>query len=307
MLFHWFLKNLFQLIVFKIMKTIINIFGTGRSGTTMLDLMLGNDDMSFSLGEVHAWFRPYREHHFKIICSCGEDPCPYWTNIQHLDEKDFHKKSFDLLNVDYLIDSSKNLNWGIDNNFWAQNNDLKVFNILLYKTPVNYIYSIWKRGGNIDTAINRYTKYYKHFLQTNLPYVSLQFEHLTNDPEYILERICKITGQQYFSDKKKFWKKHHHHAFGSLGTRKQVDSKKSLIRTNEEFPKEYLKILPGIELKLYNNKEFNYISKKLHSNDIKYGYHLDNNTKIVIPYWYYLNKLKVIYFRRFPKKWNYIQ
>lgn len=289
------------------MKTIINIFGAGRSGTTMLDLMLGNDDRSFSLGEVHAWFRPYREHHFKIICSCGEDPCPYWSDIQHLDEKNFHTKSFDLLKVDYLIDSSKNLNWGIDNNLWVRKNGLKAFNILLYKTPVNYVYSIWKRTGDIDMALNRYINYYKHFLQTNLSFISIQFEQLTEEPEYVLEAICQITGQHYFSDKKKFWTKQHHHAFGSLGTRKQVEDKNSLIRKKEEFPKEYIELLPEIEHKFHNNKKLNSILEKIQSNDIRFDSQNQGNDRINLPYWYYLNKLKGIYFQKFPKQWDYNQ
>lgn len=70
-------------------KTLINILGAGRSGTTMLDLMLGNDNNSFSLGEVHAWFRPFRKHHFEIDCNCGNKNCNYWTEVKNLKEKLF--------------------------------------------------------------------------------------------------------------------------------------------------------------------------------------------------------------------------
>jgi hypothetical protein len=36
------------------MRTIINILGTNRAGSNMLDLMLGNDINVFSCGEVYA-------------------------------------------------------------------------------------------------------------------------------------------------------------------------------------------------------------------------------------------------------------
>jgi hypothetical protein len=58
------------------MKKLINIYGTARSGSTMLDLILGNDPKGFSLGEVANWFYPWRTHHFDIKCGCGIYPCP---------------------------------------------------------------------------------------------------------------------------------------------------------------------------------------------------------------------------------------
>ncbi len=286
--------------------TLINIFGAGRSGTTMLDLMLGNDDKSFSLGEVHAWFRPYREHHFKIICSCGQNPCPYWEKIQNISEQEFHKKTFELLNVDFLIDSSKNLNWGIDNNIWGMHNDIRVYNILLYKNPINYIYSIWKRGEDVDKAVYRYTTYYQRFFQTHLPYVSIEYEELVKNTDDILKQLCKITGQKYFTKKKNFWEKVHHHAFGSMGTRKQIESGDSSIRENEIFPEEYQKLIPEIEKELQENKSFVRIHEQLLSNDIKYGYK-SNNKSINKPFWYYLHNLKAFYRKNFPSKWKYKQ
>jgi len=289
------------------MSTLINILGTDRSGSTMLDLMLGNDEKAFSLGEVQAWFRPYREHHFKILCSCGKDPCPYWEKIQNIPEKAFHKKAFKILNIDYLIDSSKDLNWAIDNNIWAKKNNIKVFNIVLYKDPVNYIYSIWKRGNkNIDHAVHQYITYYRRLSQTKLPYVAIRYEQLSNETDSILMQICNITGEKYFTDKKSFWTKQHHHAFGSMGTRKQVEAGTSIIRSKEVFPKEFQELIPGIEEKIKNNLDLNYIHDELLAHDIKDGYK-PNKTNIVKPYWYFVLKVKSQYKRIFPSKWKHVQ
>lgn len=90
--------------VFCEMKTLINVCGTARSGSTMLSLMLGNDSNAFALGEIAAWYRPFRIHHFKISCSCGQDPCPVWQQIQHIDEENFHEKAFEIFGVDFLIE-----------------------------------------------------------------------------------------------------------------------------------------------------------------------------------------------------------
>jgi hypothetical protein len=45
-------------------KALILVCGAARSGTTMLDLMLGNSPDVFSYGEIYALFRPFRTHHF---------------------------------------------------------------------------------------------------------------------------------------------------------------------------------------------------------------------------------------------------
>lgn len=289
------------------MSILVNVMGAGRSGTTMLDLMLGNDSKAFSLGEVHAWFRPYREHHFNIICSCGEKPCPKWEKIMNLTERDFHRKAFDLLNVDYLIDSSKNLNWVIDNNLWLKGSDVNVFNIVLYKDPINYIYSIWKRGNrNIDKIIIQYIKYYKRLSQTNLPYIAIKYEKLVNETDKTLMQICNIIGQEYFEDKKNFWDKQHHHAFGSMGTRKQIEKGNSMIRSKDHFPEEYKTLIPSIKEKLNNNLELKFINKELLEHDIINQYK-DGYNNILKPKWYYFLKLKEVYKRYFPLKWKYDQ
>ena len=74
------------------MPTLIKICGAARSGTTMLDLMLGNASDAFSCGEVNARFRPWRSHHFNPECRCGQNPCQIWAEIADVPEF-FLKKS----------------------------------------------------------------------------------------------------------------------------------------------------------------------------------------------------------------------
>lgn len=167
-------------------KTLINILGAGRSGTTMLDLMLGNDDKSFSLGEVHAWFRPFRKHHFSIDCNCGKPDCDVWQKIKSFDESKFHISVFDTLNIEYLVDSSKNLRWVIDNNLWARRGNLRVINLCIYKMPIEYIYSIWKRNRNAESiarALRGYKLYYSRLIQTGLVFSTISFKDLVSETD----------------------------------------------------------------------------------------------------------------------------
>jgi hypothetical protein len=286
-------------------RKLINICGTARSGSTMVDLMLGNDLRAFSLGEVHAWFRPFRTHHFKIVCSCGENNCP-WDKLKDLSELEFYQKCFSILDVDILVDSSKSLPWVIDNNIRARKEGFSVYNILLYKDPVSFFYSFWKRGISIEHARKyEFIIYYKRFFQANLPFISLNYNQLVSDPAKTLEQLCQILSIPYFEGKEKFWEKEHHHLFGSRGTRRQVENSKSKIRKNDEYPDEFKKIIPAIESDNENDKLFQSILSNLKAHEMQ-EIDLLNNT-VYKPIWYYPLKVKQKIRRQFPEEWKYNQ
>ena len=287
-------------------RKLINICGTARSGSTMVDLMLGNDSHAFSLGEVHAWFRPFRTHHFNIICSCGQDHCP-WKKLKTLREDEFHKKCFEILNVDILVDSSKKLTWVIDNNIWAKKNGYDVSNVLLYKEPVSFFYSYWKRGISINRARRDiFTKYYRRFFEANMPFIALDYNKLVEDPASILEDLCQSLGVSYFEGKERFWEKEHHHLFGSRSARRQVETKNSAIWNKEDYPLEFQNIIPEIETDNMHDKEFQYVLSKLSVHEMMASVNSSNN-HICKPYWYYLAKYKQKIKKRFPEKWEYDQ
>lgn len=63
------------------MPTIIYIAGYGRSGSTILDILLGNSPQAISLGEIgQLWIRPIED---EVFCSCGKKVhyCDYWRSI----------------------------------------------------------------------------------------------------------------------------------------------------------------------------------------------------------------------------------
>lgn len=285
-------------------KTLVNILGAGRSGTTMLDLMLGNDDESFSLGEVHAWFRPFRKHHFEIDCNCGDVNCKYWQPIKGLSQSKFHALAFEKLGVNFLIDSSKSLPWVIDNNKWANRNGIKVVNIVIYKPLINYIYSIWKRGESVDAALYRYGLYYSRFFETGLLAYAVSFDELVSNPVDVLDKLCEITGQKKREDREKFWEKESHHLFGSGGVRKQTQNTQSEIQKKESFPEGFLAILPAIKEKINADKKLKDLEKKLQTIDYKGGGRSLKSSKVHVkrPLWYYQLKAKNTFRGYFPEK-----
>ena len=72
------------------MGKVIFVNGTARCGSTMVDLIMGNDPGGFSLGEVCSWYRPTRTHHFDIKCGCGVYPCPMWQRLRETSERDLY-------------------------------------------------------------------------------------------------------------------------------------------------------------------------------------------------------------------------
>ncbi len=289
-------------------KKLINICGTARSGSTMLDLIIGNDQKAFSLGEVNAFFRPYRTHHFNPVCSCAKDYCP-WPKLRSLKEMDFHKKCFEILNVDVLVDSSKTLPWVIDSNIWAKRGGYSVYNVLIYKEPISLCYSFWKRGLSIDKAINNEFKtYYKRFFETNIDFVSLNYNKFSLNPTETTLKICSLLNIPYFEGKERFWEKEHHHIFGSFGIRKQVESSISRIKSDSYYPENFQRIVPIILAKIRNDFLFNKIFSVLESKEISsISMFSENKNRIYKPYWYYLSTAKQKLRKKFPKKWLYHQ
>src|SRR5215467_12341244 len=59
---------------------VVYIAGYGRSGSTLLDLMLGRIDRWFSMGEFRQFWHARRDD---WRCGCGESvrTCPVWADV----------------------------------------------------------------------------------------------------------------------------------------------------------------------------------------------------------------------------------
>lgn len=216
------------------------VCGAARSGTTMLDLMLGNADEAFSCGEIYALFRPYRKHHFDPVCSCGDRDCATWRTLRQVAESDLHRQILSDDRYQYVVDSSKDLRWVLNSNEWAARNGIPVSNLLLWKDPVDLAHSHWKRGRPINYFRKAFLDYYERFLDLDLPAVAINYPSLVANPHSVLEKICQSIGMDYFRGKEQFWHKKHHHFFGSAGTAKQVDMGESKVGLQRDFPVDFI-------------------------------------------------------------------
>jgi len=64
------------------LPTVVYIAGYGRSGSTVLDLILGASDSIAAVGELFMFFRPSETRN----CSCGSPvaECPFWSEVRRV-------------------------------------------------------------------------------------------------------------------------------------------------------------------------------------------------------------------------------
>lgn len=289
------------------MSTLINICGEGRSGSTMLDLMVGHGNKAFSCGEVYAWFRPWRTHHYKIVCGCGEKNCPVWEKIKDVPEWKFHANVCNKLNVDFVVDSSKELNWLIDTQRWAKRSAMSVYNVLVWKTPQEMAFSHWKRNRSPLAWRNSFVHYHNSLTGLGIPFVTIPFRKLTENPSHTLQLICKYVGMPYFEGQEDFWNHQSHHLFGSMGTRKQVEAGESVIRSQKGFTEEFEAILPELNSQIVSDQELQNLLIILAESELSTSDKVESKPferPLLMPLWYYVRKTKIFVRRYFPQKWH---
>ena len=151
------------------MTRLIHVCGAARTGTTSVGLALGQGVRTFYSGEVHAYFRPFRQHHWSPQCSCGMSPCPVWSRMEGAKAADFVKKSADVLDVDFVVDSSGDPCWALDHHRWGAKPGYQIIDVYTYKEPLALAYSHWKRGRPVQRALDVFENHYGRLLNAELP------------------------------------------------------------------------------------------------------------------------------------------
>ena len=195
-------------------KQILFIGGSSYSGSTMLDMMLSNSAKGFSVGEVHALFRPFRPHHFKPVCGCGNADCVIWEQIRDEGEEQLYQTVFDKFkNVEYIVDSSKDPFWIEKQSHRLSKQGFKVHHILIWKNPVDFFASMLKR--NRTGAMKAWINYYRLYLSLIGHFIPVSYTELATNSSQSLLEICKKSGIDFQLDMQNYWKKKHHTLFGN--------------------------------------------------------------------------------------------
>ncbi len=276
-------------------KTVIMVCSPSRSGSTMMDLMLGNAPNAFSLGEVHAHYRPWRNHHFHSECMCGQADCPVRKSLIQHPARNIHAAVFEEQQVDWVIDSSKNLVWLLDVNKWLRSRPVRIIHLLLYKDIPSLAYSFFRRSGDPYQWIFEYKQYYGRIFELGIPVTTINFEWLTHDISKNFPFVCDRLQMPYFEGKEKFWEKEHHYFFGS-GTVAALlrGEKERKIQPRTVYSEAFLKILPDIQKRIEQDREIQQIRKRLEALDITKEKNdiqpLEGSKLSSYPWWYYKDK-----------------
>lgn len=287
------------------MATLINVLGPERSGTTLLDVMLGNNDQAFSCGEPVFWFRPMRDHDYTFDCTCGQKDCAIWKTLTRLGEKQFLNY---LLNRNKLvIDSSKSLVWTIDNYKHVAKHH-NIINIVLWKKPDQLAYSHWKRKEDPNFYHHKALKYYKNLISTGIPFFTLNYDFLISNPQLVLQRISELTGVPSSMNQQEFWKnKNHHVLHGSYGVRTQIIQGKSSIYHEKIQDAQFIKYKNELIKVWEDDLESHQIMSYLNSHDLFLNKDKVNHSMDVRPnkyFWYYKNKFGRKIKKYFPEKFD---
>ncbi|HDH57681.1 MAG TPA: hypothetical protein ENF16_03625, partial [Bacteroidetes bacterium] len=199
------------------MKKVIFIGGTSFSGSTFLDMILANDPRGFSCGEVRALFHPWRPHHFNPECGCGDENCEVWRQVLQNGEKNLYETIFSLFDVDFILDSSKDLFWIKKQMRYLGKQNVEVKNVLIWKTPLELAYSFKKRG-RLKEWKKSWINYHRAYLTLIGPHLAVKYSDLTKD-EKALIKICEYLEIPYFAEKIHYWEKTHHTLFGNTSAK----------------------------------------------------------------------------------------
>jgi hypothetical protein len=194
-------------------RKVIFIGGTNYSGSTLLDMVLGNDYSGFSCGELDSLVHPYRPHHLNPVCSCGDTGCNVW-HLTKDEKRHLHETIFSRFpDVHFVVDSSKWIPWLTDRQEELKKKGFSVRNILIWKSPAQYFHSCLKRGQTRGWA-ESWIRYHLLYFSTFDDWVSVSYDDFVSD-ESILENLCKALDIPYFASKRSYWEKTHHVLFGN--------------------------------------------------------------------------------------------
>lgn len=244
------------------MGTVVNVLGLQRSGTTMLALMLGAGTNAIACGEIGGWFRiaQHRE---------GENPPDTFLPLRNVPADEFHERALDYFDVDFIIDSTKSLEWALDVNKWSKQSRFNVFNILIWKSPIQYTYSQWKRGLN-DSLTYRYYKYpfyHRRLINSGAEFVTVKYDELVRRPSSKLRTLCRHIGINYFEGKEEFWNYDFDIAGSSPGVQKQAERGSSHL-TLETHPPEFERVAKSVRNTVRRRRAVRRVLSKLEEREV---------------------------------------
>ncbi len=239
-------------------KKVIFIMGIGRSGSTLVELMLGSHPKAFSLGEISklpeilgktqqnwAWASPgstfwqdkFTETELRQLASGLSDhrlhqyiPLKVERTVREWLGNDQILNPYTILfsktKADILTDSSKTVHW-ISNKLKAREfrqqeiDAYLVYNVRDGRAVLNSYLRLKK--DTVEEISNRWVTLLKeyHEFYNQFPEnkkVTVRYEELVSNPQEVVKSLCDWLNLEFSPDMVEYWKHDHHHIVGSRGT-----------------------------------------------------------------------------------------
>ena len=211
-------------------KKVVFVGGTVRSGTTILNLLLGNRPKTLALGELHAIVKPTMPKHFKLLNEIkGEKP---WNSLKGKSQLSVYESIFKhFQNVEILVDSSKKYPW-IRKGQNLRKQGVKVYNVLIYKNLDSLAVSFLKRN-TANRLIPTYLNYHKsYFTSLENDVFILPYSAIVEKDASVMTKLCEYLEYDYTNEIWDFWEKEQPNFFGSNSIYSVSDSNEDKSELN---------------------------------------------------------------------------
>lgn len=267
------------------MKKVIFVGGTAYSGSTFLDMTLGNDSRGFSVGEVNYLYNPVFPHHGTPVCGCGNTQCRFWDGFRDIQPTKLYEEIFHRLpNIEFIVDSSKNPHWIRRQSASLKRSGIECKHILIWKTPTELADSFKKRGRFMDWK-RSWINYHRTYIAATGDWSSVMYQKYLQSST-ALEHICKSVGIPFFVGKERFWEKQHHLLFGNDSARVHLGGEGRELQDRKSYeaqlsssihrqlyyrPPEDSTLIANVSELVERTPEISDIIKILHGRDVDSG------------------------------------
>lgn len=245
-------------------KRLFFIAGTSYSGSTLLDLILSNDEKAISVGEIEALFHPVKQHHLNKIKELKNDKI--WARKLSEGADYLYCDLHDTLGVETIVDSSKNPAW-IRFHIERLPSQVEWHVILVHKTLADLKHSFEKRGRY--TWLRVYRNYHSLFFRNIKKFHLIEYREIPMQSNKFFS-LLKDLGVNYHANRLNFWEQKRTNFFGNNNTNKSFNEgsdNKKLVYTSYETEEVVTMInrhiesdpkLKSVNSYLNNNSRFNH-------------------------------------------------
>ena len=198
-------------------RQVIFIGGVQYSGTTLLDLILANDSVGFSCGEVHKLFISPGNWLSRGRCVCGNNNCDVWKRVYRGKESHLYETVFRISpETTFIVDSSKIPFWILHKARALNHARIKTRNVLIWKTPLESANSFSKRNL-FEKWEKMWISYHRLYFSLIEDFRSIRYYDVVNNRESLID-LCSYLEINDFPGKENFWERKFHTLGGNAST-----------------------------------------------------------------------------------------